>query len=137
MQYDYEKLLDSAREKLPESVLKSERFEIPKIIGHVEGNKTILSNFLPITQYLGRAPEHVLKYVLKELATPGGIKKNVAILGRKLASSIINDKIKQYAREFVLCPECGKPDTKLEKEGNITYMKCTACGSRNAIKSRI
>jgi len=71
---DYESLLKRAKKQMPESVLEIARFEIPKVRGHLEGNKTIISNFLKIAQGLNRDPEHLLKYVLKELATPGTIR---------------------------------------------------------------
>ena len=114
---EYKKLLEQAIKKLPESVLIKERFEIPKIRGHIQGNRTIISNFLQIASELRREPEHLLKFILKELATPGEIKKSGSvIIGAKASASRINEKIKQYANEFVLCQECGKPDTKIEKE---------------------
>ena len=56
---------------------------------------------------------------------------------QKLANRRINEKIRQYANEFVLCFECGKPDTKIEKDGELTYMKCTACGAKNFVKAKI
>ena len=68
---DYEKMLEKARKELPESVLKTERFEIPKVKGHIQGNRTIISNFNQIAKTLRREPEHLLKFVLKELAAPG------------------------------------------------------------------
>ena len=71
----YEKLLDDALKKLPEVTLNKERFEMPKAKGHIQGNKTIISNFIQIADYIGRSREHLLKYILKELATPGEIKK--------------------------------------------------------------
>lgn len=134
---DYEKLLDKARKELPEAVFTAERFEVPKIMGHIEGNKTIISNFNQIVAILRREPQHVLKFILKELATPGEMRRNNLILGRKLSASMINEKINKYARAFVLCSECGKPDTKIIKEGNITFLKCLACGAKHPIKSKI
>lgn len=135
---DYKKMLEDVRKNLPEVVLLKERFEIPKVLGHVQGNRTIISNFLQIASTLRRESDHLLKYVLKELATPGEIKKSGAlILGTKVPASRINEKIRQYANEFVLCIECGKPDTKIEKEEGITYMKCTACGAKNVVKAKI
>ena len=59
------------------------------------------------------------------------------ILGAKVPASRLNEKIKKYAEEFVLCNDCGKPDTKLEKEGEFTYLKCMACGAKHYVKSRI
>lgn len=135
---EYKELLKEAREGLPKSVFEKERFEIPKIMGHIQGNKTILSNFLQIADILGRKPEHLLKYILKELAAPGEIKKNGSvIIGTKISALRINEKVRQYTNEFVLCPECGKPDTKIEKEDKFTFLKCHACGARHPIKTKI
>jgi len=135
---DYKKMLEDARKDLPDVVFLKERFEIPKVLGHVQGNRTIISNFLQIASTLRRDVPHLLKYVLKELATPGEIKKSGAlILGTKVPASRINEKIRQYANEFVLCSTCGKPDTKIEKEDELTYMKCTACGAKNIVKAKI
>src|SRR3989338_2535258 len=122
---DYKKMLEDARKDLPDVVFLKERFEIPKALGHMQGNRTIISNFLQIVSALRRDANHLLKYVLKELATPGEIKKSGAlILGTKVPASRINEKIRQYANEFVLCFECGKPDTTIVKEEGLTYMKC-------------
>lgn len=130
-------MLKRAREHLPESALIKERFEIPKVMGHIQGNKTILSNFFQIADTLGRDPKHLFKYILREIAAPGDIKKSAAIIGRKISASIVNEKIRKYADEFVLCSECGKPDTKIVKEGDVTYLKCMACGAKKAVKSAI
>lgn len=135
---DYKKLLQQARKKLPDSVFEKERFQIPKVLGHIQGNKTIVNNFLHIASALGRDPDQMLKYVLKELATPGEVKKSGSLIfGTKVPASRINEKIKKYADEFVFCPECGKPDTKLEKESHLFFIKCSACGAKHVVKSKI
>ena len=135
---EYKKILQEVRKNLPESILLKERFEVPKVLGHIQGNRTIISNFLQITSTLRRDVNHLLKYVLKELASPGEIKKSGAlILGTKIPASRINEKIRQYANEFVLCFDCGKPDTTIIKEDGLNYMKCTACGAKNIVKAKI
>jgi translation initiation factor 2 subunit 2 len=135
---DYKKLLKKTRKELPEAVFQKERFEIPKVLGHMQGNRTIISNFVQIANVLRRDSDHMLKYILKELATPGEIKKSGSVIfGTKIPASRINEKIRKYANEFVLCPECGKPDTKIEKEGNFAFLKCTACGSKHHVKVKI
>ena len=135
---DYNSMLNEVRKNLPEAVFIKERFEIPKVVGHIQGNRTIISNFLQIASTLRREVEHMLKYVLKGLATPGEIKKSGSlIMGTKVPASRINEKIRQYANEFVLCFECGKPDTQIVKETGLTYMKCTACGAKNIVKAKI
>ncbi len=135
---EYEQLLERARQLLPQAVVERERFEIPKVKGHIEGNKTVISNFAQIASTLRRPIEHLLKFILKELATPGEINKaGLLVLGTKIPASRINDKIKEYAYEFVLCPKDGKPDTDLIKEGDFTYLKCNACGHKQPVKSKI
>lgn len=133
---DYESLLERGKNALPEMSQTRDRFEVPKVRGHIQGNKTILSNFLQIAQHFGRKPEHLLKYVLKELAAPGEIKKQFVILGTKIPAGRINEKIQQYADVFVICRECGKPDTKMSKEENVYFIKCQACGARYSVYSK-
>ncbi len=134
---DYKELLKKARDELPEDMLKTERFEIPKVKGHVQGNKTVVTNFIPIADKLRREPTHLLKYLQRELASKADIEGPRLILNRKLSSSLINSKIEQYANTFVLCPQCNKPDTKLLKEGDVTVLKCTACGAKQPVKAKI
>ena len=41
---NYEKMLKEGIKKVPEEVSHKSRFEIPKVKGHIQGNKTIISN---------------------------------------------------------------------------------------------
>lgn len=132
---DYEKLLEKAEKELPEISTSYDRFKLEKIKGHLEGNKTILSNLKQIAKQLNRELNHLLKYLLRELATPGKIVGSRVILGSKVPASSINKKIKKYLSEFVICSECGKPDTKLVEIEGISYLKCLACGSKKPVKS--
>src|SRR3989344_4085920 len=131
----YEQLLKKAQEELPEQTQDGERFVIEKIKGHLEGNKTVLANLKQIAKSLHRDESHLLKYLLRELATPGKYEKDRAILGTKVAASIINKKIKTYASEYVFCSECNKPETTLVEEKGITYLKCQACGEKKPVKN--
>src|SRR3989344_1737149 len=92
---DYEKMLEKAKAQLQETTTTKERFEIPKAIGHIQGSKTIISNFNQITSTLRREPAHLLKYLQRELATPASIDGPRLILGRKINSSLINQKMKR------------------------------------------
>lgn len=134
---DYESLLNRGKERLPEVATNTERFQIPKVTGHLEGNKTIISNFLQIASALGRNPEHLLKYISRETAAKGEIKRQLLVFNTKIPSAKINEKIEQYVETYVICKECGKPDTKLVKEGIITFMRCQACGSKQSVHSKI
>jgi translation initiation factor 2 subunit 2 len=135
--FDYEQMLDRAKDILPDETEETSRFTIPNVKGHLEGSKTVINNWVQIADVLRRKPEHMLKYVQKELATPGEIIKNSVVFGSKLQASKINEKIKQYADEFVFCKTCGKPDTKLTKEVSVYFIVCQACGAKNSVQSRI
>ena len=134
---DYNKLLDEAYKELKPIEKSKERFEIPKIEGHLEGTKTILTNLSQIASYLRRNQEHLLKFLLKELATSGSIKQNRVILHTKISSQKINDKIQEYANEFVVCKECKKPDTELLREKGFSFIHCLACGAKHSVRARI
>lgn len=127
---EYQDLLKRGRENLPESSLSTERFVIPNVRGHIQGNRTVLSNIFQIAHDFGREDEHFLKYLLKELATPAEVKKPLLILGRKISASRINDKVMEYANKYVICKECTKPETVLTRQDRLLFIKCNACGAR-------
>ncbi|MFC1686827.1 translation initiation factor IF-2 subunit beta [Nanoarchaeota archaeon] len=132
---DYEKLLEKAEKELPEVSTNYDRFKLDKVKGHLEGNKTVLINLKQIAKQLNRDLNHLLKYLLRELATPGKIIGSRTILGTKVSASLINKKIKKYLSEFVICSECGKPDTELIEVEGVSYLKCLACGVKKPVKS--
>mgnify|MGYP003972529099 FL=1 len=127
---NYEDMLKKARNELPDSSKDTDRFVIPKVKGHLQGNKTVLANFFQIADVLGRDYDQFLKFILKELATPGEVKKPLVILGRKVGASRINEKIAEYSKKYVICKVCSKPDSKLIKKDRVTSIKCNACGAK-------
>lgn len=131
---DYDAMLERAFTNMPKAVLEKERFEIPKARGHLEGNKTIISNFPQIAQALRRPVEHILKFLLKELATPGDFRRGMLMLGSKVTASRVNQKIREYAEEFVFCQSCGKPDTDIKTDGGLNVLSCSVCGARQVVK---
>ena len=133
----YEKLLEEAYKKVKQIKVSENRFEIPKVEGHFEGRKTILTNFFQIASHIRRKPEHFQKFMLKELAVSGQKEGDRLVLNMKVPSAKINQKIEQYIKEFVLCKECKKPDTELIKEGRLTFIHCLACGAKHSVRGKI
>jgi translation initiation factor 2 subunit 2 len=129
---EYEALLNEAYENV-EATEEAGRFEVLKVKGHHEGTRTVVSNFGQVVTNVRRTPEHLLKFLSKELASQGEIKGDRLILSRKLASKDINAKIEKYVNRFVLCPKCAKPDTELSEEGGKTFLRCLACGEKREI----
>ena len=134
---NYEEMLKDAYEKVKPIQSKVERFEIPKVEGMVEGNKTIITNFKQICDCLRRKCEHLAKFLQRELASPGTIEGDRLILIKKVPSSRINEKIQEYVKEFVICKECGKPDTTLIKQDEFMFVHCLACGAKHSVRAKI
>lgn len=131
---EYEQLLVEAYKKVKIiEVNNKERFEIPRVNVNIEGTKTIIINFLQIASYLRRNPEHFQKYLLKELATSGKKDGERLILNIKIPIQKINDKVEQYVKQFVICRECGKPDTELIHENRFMFIHCLACGAKHSV----
>ena len=130
----YEKLLDKAYKEVKVVGASSERFELPKVQGNVTGNNTFITNFAQIADYLRRPQEHLAKFLQKELAVSARIDSQRLILKTKLNSAKVNEKIEKYAKEFVLCPVCGKPDTEIVSEKGVKSKHCLACGAKSPIK---
>jgi len=126
--YEYDNLLERVWEGLPEKVKKHDRFELPQADSFIEGNVTIIRNFNEIANALGRKQDHILKFMLKELAAPGNNEGNRVIIQRKLKKHIVDGKIKDYAKEYVICHECNRPDTKFTELEGQKIIKCEACG---------
>ncbi len=130
----YEELLKRGLSALPKKSEVTERFVIPQARVQKAGAKTIIINFKEIASGLRREPAHLLKVLLKELATKGDMDEGgrLVVLGR-FPEEMVNRKIEIYVKNHVLCPECQKPDTKLVKEGRYTFLVCEACGARHSV----
>lgn len=130
---DYEELLDKAQEEAPEDLDTGERFEIPELKTRKDGSKTVLENFKEIVEKFSREDKHLSKYIQNEMGTAGHLENNELVLNGEFRRGNITSKIEQYAEEYVYCSECGRPDTKIQKEKGVEMMKCQACGARTPI----
>lgn len=128
----YEELLDAAYEEVEVSE-ECERFEIMKVKGHHEGVRTVISNFGKLAACLRRRPEHLLKFLGRELGIQGEIKGERLILSRRLSSKDINAKVEKYVRRYVICVKCGKPDSELSEDGGKLFVRCLACGNKHEV----
>lgn len=133
---DYETLLRNIQAKLGNTSRKSisRRLEVPvpKVIW--VGQRTIFRNFMEFPKALRRNPEKILLYLNKELASAGFIVGDrVIFIGRKQPSSF-GALIDRYIKDYVICPVCGSPDTRTEKNKKLGFLLCDACGARSSIK---
>ncbi len=130
---DYLANLDRALSKLPEIKGTGERFVVPEPKLLSEGKTTVLENFAVIVDKLNREPEHVFKFLLRELGTAGKREGNRAIFQGKFGSSVFSQLIDAYIKEYVTCSECGRPDTHLVKVERFLALRCDACGAHRTV----
>ena len=137
MSLEYEKMLEEAYSELPPEVFKRKRFEIPRPDSRVFGRRparTILFNFKEICDALNRDPMRILRFLSKEMATAGTADGTRAIFQGRFDNETLRRLIERYARDFVICPVCKRPDTKIVKERRLYFLDCEACGARSSIR---
>lgn len=128
---DYEEMLKRAVKNLPTRT--ESRFEIPAAVISASKKQTSIRNFSEIVKTLRREPVDVAKYLFRELAVPGSIKGGELVLQAKVPTMLVNQRIREYVKDFVICRECGKPDTALQKVDGYIFIKCEACGAKRPV----
>lgn len=130
---DYDEQLDRAIEESPDVGKDGSRFEVPDPDLRKDGNFTVVENFPDVVDRLGREERHVLKFLQSELGTAAQLDENDrARLTGEFRQSRVADALSAYVDAFVICPECGLPDTKLVTESGAKMLRCTACGALSA-----
>jgi len=132
----YHELLHRLRVKMGTPVKATgTRLELPEPQVIWVGNRTILRNFAEYPKLLRRDAEKILMFLAKELATAASLDGERAIfIGRKEKQSF-TVLLNRYMRDYVLCPVCGSPDTRVEKVKRLQFLLCEACGAKSSLKS--
>lgn len=133
MSGSYEKWLDRAYEKFPKGLSKKSRFELPEIQSIIIGNRTFMKNFKHICETINRDEQHILKYLVKEMATAGNMEGEQVIFQGKFGANLIKHLLEEYVKKFIICPVCRSPDTKLIKEDRFRFLVCEACGAKSSL----
>ena len=132
---DYEKMVDRLYASLPAETKRHERFEMPQAESFVQGNKTFVRNFGNILKVIKRERKHLFKFLAKETATSAAIDgSGRLVLNGKFSREQVNKLVSDYISQFVLCPECKKPDTKVVEKQGVRMLKCEACGAISSVK---
>jgi translation initiation factor 2 subunit 2 len=135
MSDEYTKLLDAAMAEIPKRSSSGERFELPRIQGIRMGSRTIVQNFKEIADRMNRDPNHLLKFLSKELATAATTDGTRAIFQGVFKVESMNRLLNIYTQRFVICPVCKRPDTKMERQERYTFLTCEACGARSSVST--
>jgi len=134
MKYNYDELLKRACSQMPEVSLKRERLELPRFFSTTIGMRTVISNFKEVADVLDRDPQHILKFLTREMATAATFHDSRAIFQGKFRRDSFERLLQRYMDSFVVCPVCKRPDTKIVKEKRLSFLVCNACGARSSIK---
>ncbi|MFH0890367.1 MAG: translation initiation factor IF-2 subunit beta, partial [Candidatus Aenigmatarchaeota archaeon] len=78
MPVDYNELLNRGLSRI-KNTQPSGRFEMPEADVEIRGQRTIIRNFAMMADKFRREPQHLLKFLQKELATSGNIENGQAI----------------------------------------------------------
>jgi translation initiation factor 2 subunit 2 len=135
MKEDYEKLLKRAHSQLPREVFEHKRFEVPRVRSGTIGMRTYIVNYKDIADALNRDPLHLLRYLSREMATSGTVDGVRAIFQGKFRNDALDRLIQRYVEEFVTCPVCKGPDTKIVKERRFAFLQCEACGAKSSMRT--
>jgi translation initiation factor 2 subunit 2 len=134
MKYNYDELLKRVYSQMPEVSLKRERLELPTLLITSVGMRTIISNFKEVADVLDRDPQHILKFLTREMATAATFHDSRAIFQGRFRRDSFERLLQRYMENFVVCPVCKRPDTKIVKEKRLAFLVCNACGARSSIK---
>jgi translation initiation factor 2 subunit 2 len=132
----YGELLKRARTKLPEVQIGSDRFQVPEPDIMVDGRTTVIRNLQEIAGVLRRDPAHVIGHLARELGCPGVLDLPRGILKSKISKEAISQRLREYTEKYVICSECKRPDTHLDKQGRVTMLICEACGAQRPVTER-
>lgn len=129
----YDDHLDRAMDETPDIEDGGPRFRVPDPEVRQEGNVTVFENFQTVLDRLDRDEDHVMQFIQTELGTSASIDERGRLrLTGDFRQDRVADAIDAYAEAFVICPECGLPDTNLVTEQGAKLLQCDACGARSA-----
>ncbi len=134
---DYEKLLKRIEKNLSKDTQANDaRFELPPVDVMWEGQRTFFRNFAEYPKIMRRDPDKLLQYLSKEFAVPAERVGDSAIFVGKRDPDDFTRLLKIYVSDYIECPTCKSPDTKIEKEKRISFLICEACGAKSTIKGK-
>lgn len=132
--FDYEALLDRAREKIPDNISSKSRWKLPEPQILIEGSNTIFRNFNEVVSMMDRDDNHVYQYILNDLGTSGSRDGPRARFKGRIPPKRIKKTIVNYVNSYIICNQCSSPDTNFIKEDRTTLLKCQACGATRPVK---
>jgi translation initiation factor 2 subunit 2 len=133
---DYESSLNRAMDEVPDIGGDEARLEIPDPQMQKDGAFTRFTNLGDIADVLSREDEHLHRFVQRELGTSGKFESGRGRYNGTFSEQDFSAAIDAYVDEYVLCSECGLPDTRLVREDRTPMLRCDACGAFRPVTKR-
>ena len=133
---EYESSLDRAMENVPDIASSDERLDLPEPAAQRDGAFTRLTNLGEIVDELSREPDHLHRFIQRDLGTSGKLTDGRGRYSGNFGADAFSEAIDRYVEEYVTCSECGLPDTRLVRENRTPMLRCDACGAFRPVSKR-
>jgi len=133
---NYDDALDRAMDSAPDIQADAERLTVPDAEAQRDGAFTRLTNLEGIADTVSRDPEHLHRFIQRELGTNGQYEEGVGRYNGNFSGRDFDTVLGKYVDAYVLCGECGLPDTRLGSEDRTEMLRCDACGAFRPVKKR-
>ena len=120
---------------MPKILKEHTRFVTPQVRARIQGKTTVVQNLSEVSKAINRETSMLAKYLLREFGTMGSNDAQQLLMKGQFRPSQIQEKFEDFLRQFVICPECGRPDTRILQEMRVNFLKCEACGSRHPLSA--
>jgi len=115
------------------------RYKMPTVFGKLEGrgngSKTVIPNITAVGLSLHRDPGEVNKFFGCELGAQitYNAETDRAVVNGHHTDKALQEMIHKYIEAFVVCPNCGLPETEYKIKSGVIFHKCAACGAKEMV----
>lgn len=133
--YSYEYLLKRVFSKLQENNpyltgLPTRTSLHPLDVQREGVRRTVVTNFQQLCHTLGRDSDHMMSYILSELAVAGNLDGTKRLIVRgKFSPAAISSVTRKYIKDYVICDECKSLETIMDKDKatRLLFLRCQCC----------
>ena len=131
--YDIEYLLDRAYNSF---TVQKGKVRLVKPDIQNKDRKSYIINFTDFCISINRSTLIVQKHIERGLQIPTSIKENGSLkIDKAIKSITIQNAIKNYIEDHIMCKTCKSVKTVIEKQDRIDYLICNTCKCKIAINN--
>jgi len=95
--------------------------------------KTVIENLEDVAHSLERPVEYLLKYFGFEFGAPVDTKSGKFSVGGKRSTEELASSLDSFIDHYVLCSDCGNPETETDIRKGHLILVCRACGTTTKV----